>query len=444
MLERLIEAGLMFGNLVEVSSPTMVARYNAALDKLIGKRTALTEFHIDLSGFSPEVGDELDDIRYLNPEGCNRMFILLSLDQLKAPLLNAQFSSMRSVLRNFIQDNAKELLALSLREAVMGELVHSMWRIKSPADLLELRAVTVEANTATDRLGEAEKLSRLVEDFRAKPDLWQDDAHIDAMIGLANKVGDITRNPVRLRKTEYNQGNFYTNYFDGLYLFRDIPYPAMLYRGVAAGFPKIGGVETKNLDSTSDVWHFLQLNGLVTSIFEAADLNAKALLRQRLDFMLASALAGRPDAPEELARLNRQDLRRFAMRHVQDLPPEFEVVEAALRAAEQGVTPRLPGPSEPGCFYLYRAAQLPDRDLVNQLLSEFTPLDIRQLFLCNKPAFYKAYQGWSARKQTYVVEFLSRDEALKSDDAWEDLFGDGTPEVEAAPQAGPWGAIPKG
>ena len=35
MLERLIEAGLMFGNLIEVSSPTMVARYNAALEKLI-------------------------------------------------------------------------------------------------------------------------------------------------------------------------------------------------------------------------------------------------------------------------------------------------------------------------------------------------------------------------------------------------------------------------
>ena len=253
MLERLIEAGLMFGNLIEVSSPTMVARYNAALEKLIGKRTALTEFHIDLSGFSPEVGDELDDIRYLNPEGCNRMFILLSLDQLKAPLLNAQFSTMRSVLRNFMQDNAKELMALSVREAVMGELVHSMWRIKSPADLLELRSVTVEANTPTDRLGEAEQLSRLVEDFRAKDDLWQDDAYIDTMIKLAGRVGDIARNPVRFRKTDYSQGNFYTNYFDGLYLFRDMSYPAMLYRGVAPGFPKIGAVETKNLDSAVDV-----------------------------------------------------------------------------------------------------------------------------------------------------------------------------------------------
>ncbi len=31
-MKRLIEAGLMFGNLIEVSSPTMVSRYNAALE----------------------------------------------------------------------------------------------------------------------------------------------------------------------------------------------------------------------------------------------------------------------------------------------------------------------------------------------------------------------------------------------------------------------------
>ncbi|CAM5776966.1 hypothetical protein LMIY3S_05799 [Labrys miyagiensis] len=444
MMKRLIEAGLMFGNLIEVSSPTMVSRYNAALEKLIGKRTALEEFHIDLSGFSPEIGDELDDIRYLNPEGCNRMFILLSLDQLRAPLLNAQFSTMRSVLRNFFQDNSKELMALTVREAVLGELVHSMWRIKTPADLLELRSVEVEANTATDRLGDADKLARLIEAFRTGEDVWQDDAEIDEMIRLAGRVGDIGRNPVHLARTSYKQGNFYTNYFGGLYLFRNIPYPAMLYRDVAAGFPKIDGVETKNLANPVDVWHFLQLNGLITPIFEAADLDVKGLLRQRLDFMLVNALADQPDAPTELARLSRPDLRRIALRHIRELPPEFDVIAQALRAAEEGIKPRrLPGPAEPGCFYLYRAAQQPDRDLVNQILSEFTPLDIRQLFLCNKPAFYNAYQGWSERKQDYVVEFLSRDEALRDDDAWEELFGDGTPEAEEAPAAGPWGAVPR-
>ena len=47
-MKRLIQHGLMFGNLIEVSSPALVARYNRALDSLTGKTTDLTDFHIDL------------------------------------------------------------------------------------------------------------------------------------------------------------------------------------------------------------------------------------------------------------------------------------------------------------------------------------------------------------------------------------------------------------
>ncbi|MGV6806046.1 MAG: DUF6638 family protein, partial [Ruegeria sp.] len=46
---RLIEKGLMFGNLVHISSPALVERYNRALQHLAGKTTALTDFHVDIS-----------------------------------------------------------------------------------------------------------------------------------------------------------------------------------------------------------------------------------------------------------------------------------------------------------------------------------------------------------------------------------------------------------
>ena len=58
---RLVRRGLMFGNLFEVRSPTLVERYNRALEHLTGRRTALTEFHLDISGYSPEIGDEFGD-----------------------------------------------------------------------------------------------------------------------------------------------------------------------------------------------------------------------------------------------------------------------------------------------------------------------------------------------------------------------------------------------
>ena len=99
---RLIKHGLMYGNLFPVTSPALVDRYNRALKHLTGKTTELTDFHIDISGFSPEIGDELGDDLYLNPNGCNRQFILLSTDQKTAPLLDAHFSTSRGIMRQFI------------------------------------------------------------------------------------------------------------------------------------------------------------------------------------------------------------------------------------------------------------------------------------------------------------------------------------------------------
>jgi len=109
-MKRLIERGLMFGNLVEVATPPW-SPLQCRAGKADGKRSALADFHIDLSGFSPEIGDAFGDPLYLNPNGCNRQFILLGLDQMGAPLLNAQFSTTRSILRSFIKDNSAALAA---------------------------------------------------------------------------------------------------------------------------------------------------------------------------------------------------------------------------------------------------------------------------------------------------------------------------------------------
>ncbi|MEP1229496.1 MAG: DUF6638 family protein, partial [Litorimonas sp.] len=152
---RLVKNGLMFGNLVAVTSPALVGRYNRALEHLIGKTTALAEFHIDISGYSPEIGHELNDELYLNPQGCNRMFILLTTDQRTAPLLNSKFSTSRSILQNYIQENETQLFALTAREAVAGELMNSIFSMRGPQDLLTINRVDVQADTIQEHVAEA-------------------------------------------------------------------------------------------------------------------------------------------------------------------------------------------------------------------------------------------------------------------------------------------------
>lgn len=96
----------------------------------------------------------------------------------------------------------------------------------------------------------------------------------------------------------------------------------------------------------------------------------------------------------------------------------------------------------PSYFYTLRARpDHPDRDLINQLLSELAPLDVRQLFICHKQAFYGAYATWPDEKREFVAEFLHRDYMANKAGARERLFGgtrDPIPERATTRGRNPW------
>ena len=51
------EKNLIFGSLLTVDEPHMVERYNKALEGFGLKRVKLKKFEIDMTGFSPQVGE---------------------------------------------------------------------------------------------------------------------------------------------------------------------------------------------------------------------------------------------------------------------------------------------------------------------------------------------------------------------------------------------------
>ena len=177
-MKRLIQRGLMFGNLIRVDSPALIERYNRALHSLTGKRTALREFHIDISGYSYEVGEELGDHLYLNPNGVNRLFIILTTEQKTAPLLNAKFSTSRGILRQFIEENEAKLFALTANDAVAGELDNSVFEVGEAARLLDIRTITVNADTTQSHVKNARDLAAKIERFQSEEDAWFDDVLI--------------------------------------------------------------------------------------------------------------------------------------------------------------------------------------------------------------------------------------------------------------------------
>jgi len=68
----------------------------------------------------------------------------------------------------------------------------------------------------------------------------------------------------------------------------------------------------------------------------------------------------------------------------------FAAAALARWAEEGGPWPRITA-DHPAYFYTLRAKNHADVDLVNMLLAELSPLDIRQLFICHKDAFYALY-----------------------------------------------------
>ncbi|SLN50608.1 hypothetical protein ROG8370_02241 [Roseovarius gaetbuli] len=75
-------------------------------------------------------------------------------------------------------------------------------------------------------------------------------------------------------------------------------------------------------------------------------------------------------------------------------------------AENDGAWPRMSS-DDPAFFYTLRAGDHKDADLVHMLLADLSPKDIRQLFICHKPLFYRKSAGWSKATQDYVVDFPS-------------------------------------
>lgn len=447
-MHRLIQRGLMFGNLIEVASPVLVERYNRALKHLTGKTTSLTDFHIDISGFSPEIGDELDDPLYLNHGGCNRQFILLTTEQKSAPLLNAQFSNSRDVLRHFIEENEPQLFALTARDAVAGELVNSVFSVREPNRLMDIRKVTIEADTTEGTLRDAEALGALADRFKQEEDGWFDDVLIAEMITLAKKTGDVTRNPVTLKHMEFDQQDYWTAHFGGVYLFRGVAHPAVITAGDKA---ELGDLPIRYMFDLSDrnqIAKFLNYNDLAEPIVKARGVDGSAILRQKMDFIVVDVAQ---DAGVDLTGATRSDLRRLARAHAEQLPPEFHALRQMVDWADNGGPwPKITS-DHPAYFYTLRATDTDQADLVNMLLAQLAPKDIRQLFICHKELFYQLYRGWSEAKKSFVAAFLEREYQVDKAGAREALFGFEAPlemprvsrraTEDMIARVGPWGAV---
>ena len=315
----------------------------------------------------------------------------------------------------------------------------------SAARLFDIRRITIEADTTEGTVRTAAKLRGLIDQFKAEDDAWFDDVLIGRMIGLAKETGDVTRNSVTLDQMRFDQMNFWTAHFGSMYVFRGVEHPAVIAAGNKDVFGRIPVDHVFDVSDRAAIAKFLTLNDLVEPIVEARGLDAAAILHQKMDFIVASVAA---EMGEDLAGATRRDLRQLGRRYADDLPAAWQGLAALVRWAEEdGPWPRITSDHD-AYFYTLRARDHGDADLVNMLLAELCPLDIRQLFICHNDAFYAAYAAWPDEKRAYVVDFLDREYQVDKAGTRAALFGHDAPLEEPALQkrdmikaVGPWGAV---
>jgi hypothetical protein len=89
-------------------------------------------------------------------------------------------------------------------------------------------------------------------------------------------------------------------------------------------------------DERSAIAQFLKVNNLAEPIVEARGIDSAAILRQKMDFIVADVAAG---LGEDLTGATRSDLRAMGRRYFDKLPAAWRGLSDLVRWAEDGGAP---------------------------------------------------------------------------------------------------------
>jgi hypothetical protein len=220
MLEALSSKGIMREPLFKVEED-LVGNYNRALETVIGKKTALTLFHIDKRGESPELEEELGK-NYLQSGPSHRYCIIVSPDQKDAGLIHEEFSFDNEVLDFLYQNYLSGISVVTRVDALYGEINDDVRAYETLEDLLLIKKVHLELTTPSGFLTKARELQKYVRQLQMDPDLLikNESAVPKKILELVSEVGDVRNYNLSPIQATKELTTFYTRLFGGVCIFR--------------------------------------------------------------------------------------------------------------------------------------------------------------------------------------------------------------------------------
>lgn len=410
-MKRLLEAELIYGRLLEIAEPHLIERYNKALTGFGLRKTALERFRIDMTGFSPEIADELGDRDYLDPNRVNRRFIVMTPDQVNLPVVHTSFSNTAALMHEFFSANARAINAVTIRDALYGEIEDSVSVVDDIDDLLSINEVRFRVLSAEDMLGKAAELRALVDRLKTVPNAWADDALLARMVELAKQTGDIRQNALVPDQLVFRHEAYWANHFGGVYVFLDDKTTTVICDPSAPGFRRSRPWQVSYiaLDDHQRIFDFLASTKRL-ELPRASWVEASGLFQHRAD-MIVRGLINETEPQADLSRVDRIWLQTWMHRNAAAVAADgaYPFLQEAMRTVAATGEIKMTEVAPKRRFLVVRAApDHPDQWLVNRLVSQLVPHDFVSRFVFDKQGFYAAYEQFSEKFREHVVATLTQ------------------------------------
>jgi hypothetical protein len=408
-MDLLYDNELIYGRLLTIDEPHLIERYNKALASFGEKPTKLKAFDVDRTGYSPQIAKECGNADYLDPNGVNRRFIILTPAQAELPVVHTAFSNTDELMYEFFAGNSRAINATTIKDVIFGEIEDSVSEVDDIEDLLSIKQVEFRVMSANDTLGKAAELRTLVDKLKGEPEAWRDNGLLNRMVELAKEAGDIRENALVPDQVVFRHNAFWTSHFGGIYVFIDDKMTTVIASPDSPGFRRSRPwqVSYLSINETENIYKFLASTGRI-DLPRASWLETSGFLEHRAEMVIRD-LVRRAEPKQDMSKIDAIWLQTWMHRNAGLITKDgsFPFLNAAKREAAE--TGRIdPGEVEPDKRFLLLRGKPdhPDAWLVNRLITEFVPSDFVSKYVFNKQGFYTDYQSYAKPWQEHVVETL--------------------------------------
>ena len=414
-----------FDQLLTINEPHLIERYERALAGFDLPSPGLPEFRIDMTGFSPEVAKALGNEDYLDPKDINRRFIIVSPEQAQLPVVHSSFSNTQDLMQEFFEGNMRELYALTIKDAVFGEIEDSVFMIKDINDLLSIEDVEFKISTPKGLPAKTAELKTRIDRLLKEPDAWRDDDMLNRMVELAKETGDIRDNELSPGEVVFRHENFWVSHLGGVYVFNEDKQITVICDPKAKGFRKSRPWQVSYLDINDHrkVFEFLEKSDRL-QVPEEDWVEHSGLLDMRVKMAAVSLAASKKHAlPSDLYdkawMQSWLDKNRDTIKSDGNIP----LLEWAIEEVDDDSYIDMGDVDADLRFSLCRAnPKHTDFMLVNRLISEFLPFDFIMRFEFNRPNFIHGQKKWTRPYREFVANSLENNYLNNRNALYERLF----------------------